>query len=399
MKKFDVVQAWIDNVAYSHSKSESTEFEYKYWLEKFCNFIAATPEHILEEYEAMNDRQFRRKYAKYVRAFISKQVRSGYAPGSVRLMVSVIKSFFKYNDLVLGHVPVARNTVIFHNRDVAKEEVQSVLGVSRPRDKAFFSMMAQSGLRPGTLCDLRLKHIEPEFSEGKMPCKIEVPEELAKGEFGAYYTYMGEESLKYLKAYLATRPGVGPEDYLFTSHGTDKRCNPKSMSRIFVRAIQKLKEKGIMDFDQTAKGKPRTVRLYNLRKFFRREAGKAGIEYVNFWMGHKTNYKAPHIPASDVHYFSREDVEFQRQLYKEKAMPYLRLETATPSETEQTIMELRNQIVDRDKIIAELRSKVQNVEDGGQELFLRVKELEQRLKVLDDPELIELLRELKQRKE
>ena len=337
MKKFDVVQAWIDNVAYSHSKSEHTEFEYKYWLEKFCNFIDATPQQILEEYEATNDRQFRRKYAQYVRAFISKQVRSGYAPGSVRIMVSVIKSFFKYNDLLLGHVPVARNTVIFHNRDITKEEVQSILEGARARDKTFFCMMAQTGLRPDTLCNLRLKHIEPEFSKGIIPCKIDVPKEIAKGEYHSYFTFMGEESVKYLKAYLNKRPGIGPENYLFVSHGTDKRCNPKSMSRIFVRAIQKLKEKGIMDFKQTAKGKPRTVRLYNLRKFFRKYANQAGFEFVQFWMGHTVK------EGVDEHYRPK-DVEFHRQLYAEKAMPFLRLETATPSETEQTIMELRKQV-------------------------------------------------------
>ncbi len=66
--------------------------------------------------------------------------------------------------------------------------------------------------------------------------------------------------------------------------------------------------------------------------------------YVNFWMGHKTNYKAPYIPASDVHYFSREDVEFQRKLYSEKALPHLRLETATPTETEAVIRQLQMEL-------------------------------------------------------
>jgi Site-specific recombinase XerD len=370
MKKFNVVEAWIDNIAYSHSKSEGTSYEYKREFAIFCEFIGKTPQQILDDYEEARDRDFRRKYAQYIRALVSKQLRQGYAPNTIRNQVTVVKSFFKYNDLPLGHVPIGKSKIVFHNRDINNLEIQQILEVSRPRDKAFDCMMAQGGFRPDTLCSLRVKHIEPDFSKGIIPCKVEIPEEIAKGEFGAYFTFIGEESVKYLKAYLATRPGLGPEDYLFTSHGTDKRANSKSFSTIFVRAIEKLKAKGMMDFEQKQEGKPRTVRLYNLRKFFRKYAGQAGIEYVNFWMGHKTDYKAKHIPASDVHYFSREDVEFQRQLYAEKAMPFLRLETATPSESEQTIKDLRREVA----------------------------ELRQKMKVLDNPKLLEILESLEKEK-
>jgi len=368
MAKFDVVKAWIDNVAYSHSKSENTEQFYRIGLTDFYQFIDSTPEQTLKEYEGMTDREFRRKYAQYLRAFISQLSGNGYAINTMKAKVTAVRSFFKYNDLPLGYVPLAKSKVMFHNRDIAKEEIVEILKVSRARDRAFFCMMAQSGLRPFTLCSLKLKHIEPEFSEGKIPCKIEVPEEIAKGEFGSYFTFMGEESIEHLKEYLNTRSGIGPEDYLFTSHGSDKQLNRKSMSGIFIRAIEKLKEKGLLDFEQKEHGKPRNVRLYNLRKFFRKYAQQAGIEYVNFWMGHRTDYKAPHIPASDAHYFSREDVEAQRKLYKEKAMPYLRLETGTPGETEQTIMDLTKKVESRDHVIEELRQKLKIVDDVEEKL-------------------------------
>jgi len=364
MAKFDVVQAWIDNVAYSHSRSENTEREYKHNLNRFCEFISKTPEQILQEYEGMTDREFRRKYARYVRALISHLMNQGYSPSTVVNSATTVKSFFKYNDLPLGHIPIGKRRVIFHNRDITKNEIEEILKASRPRDRAFFCVMAQSGLRPLTLCSLKLKHIESEFSEGKIPCKIEVPEEIAKGEFGSYFTFMGEESVKHLKAYFVSkRPGIGPEDYLFTSHGSAKQLSTKSISGIFVRILENLKESGKIDFEQKKHGKPRNVRLYNMRKFFRMQAGHAGIEYVNFWMGHKTDYKAPHIPASDVHYFSREDVEAQRKLYKEKAMPYLRLETATPSETEKTISRYEQQIEELTKNLDKAQARIEELEE------------------------------------
>ena len=183
----DVVQAWIDNVAYSHSQSKGTALQYRKRLGIFCDFVGRTPQQILDDYECMRERDFRRKYATYVKALISKQLRQGYAPNSIKSHVAAVKSFFKYSDLPLGHIPVAKNRITYHNRDITKEEIRRILAVSRPRDRAFFCMMAQTGLRPGTLCRLKLKHIEPEFTEGIIPCKIEVPEEIAKGKYHSYF--------------------------------------------------------------------------------------------------------------------------------------------------------------------------------------------------------------------
>jgi hypothetical protein len=36
-------------------------------------------------------------------------------------------------------------------------------------------MMAESGLRPRTLVQLRYKHIKADFEAGRVPMKIEVP--------------------------------------------------------------------------------------------------------------------------------------------------------------------------------------------------------------------------------
>lgn len=49
--------------------------------------------------------------------------------------------------------------------------------------------------------------------------------------------------------------------------------------------------------------------------------------------------------------YKPQDPEFCRKLYKEKAMPFLRLESATPTETEKTIVELKKQIGERDEEI------------------------------------------------
>ena len=341
MVKFDIVQSWLDNVAYSHSDSINTRDQYPRRLALFCEFVEKSPEQIVADYRGMNEREVRRRYAQYIKALIVDMRKKKLASTTISGVVTAIKSFFKYNDLPLAFVPLGKNRVKYHNRDITKAEIVQILKVSNARDRAFFCMMSQSGLGPERLSLLKRKHIEPEFTQGIIPCKIDVPEEIAKGEYGAYFTFMPEETIKYLKAYFITRRTMTPGDWLFTNLGTTEQINTKSMSGIFSRIIKKMSEKGLIEIEQRAYGKPRSVRLYNLRKFFRKMAGHAGVEYVNFWMGHKANYKAPHIPASDEHYFSREDVEFQRRLYEQKAMPDLRLESATPTEREAEIIDLR----------------------------------------------------------
>lgn len=132
---------------------------------------------------------------------------------------------------------------------------------------------------------------------------------------------MGSESVKYLKAYLSKRGPIQPGQYVFVSHGTEKKANTRSISNIFAGIISGLKAQGLLDFEQKKQGKPRTLHLYCLRKFFRKYASQAGNDYVQYWMGHSLGV--------DEHYFSH-DVELHRKEYAEKAMPHLRIEQATP---------------------------------------------------------------------
>lgn len=324
--KLNPVETWLSNVAYSHSQSKSTEISYRQGLSKFLNFIEKTPEQILEDYKNTTDREFKRKYARLVRAFISVQMKGKFAIGSIGTFVSAVRSFFMYNDLPLGHIPVSKGYVTYHNRDITREEITLILGISRPRDRAFFCMMAQTGLRPHTLCQLKLKHIEPELSRKTIPCKLDIPKHIAKGKYRHYFTFMGEESTINLEKYLRKRKETKPDDYLFTKHGSNKPVTPNAMSWCFKNLIDKLREKGDIILERK-KEKPAELRLYSLRKYFRKFAGiMADDKYVQFWMGHTLGV--------DDHYFSR-DVELHRKVYAEKAMPYLRLWETTATKTEQ----------------------------------------------------------------
>jgi len=72
------------------------------------------------------------------------------------------------------------------------------------------------------------------------------------------------------------------------------------------------------------------------------------------------------VRAGQEERYRPKDVEFHRKLYAEKAMPFLRLEKATPTETEKTIEELKLQLAERDKemeVMKESFHKIQPLVD------------------------------------
>ena len=345
MKQFDPVENWITSVSISHSQSKATEVQYKRVWSEFSSFISKSAKQILADYETSEDRIFRRVHADYIRSWIASQVQKGLTNTSIKVKVGAVKSFYKYNDLPLGLVPQARNGIVYHNRDLTKEEIIQIMSVSKIREKTFFVIMAQSGLRPHTIKQLKLKNLES--LDNKPPCKIDIPQEITKGKYGSYVTFIGSDAIKYLKQYLATRTNLTKDSLLFCSH-TDptKMINVKDESRAFRMAARKLEESGALNFE-IREGKPSELRLYNLRKFFRKYANQMGFEHVNYIMGHTTK-------GSDSNYTPK-DPEWYRDLYKEKAMPFLRIETATPTETEKAIAELKKQLEERDKEIVTMK--------------------------------------------
>jgi len=344
MQRMSLVETWLNTVAYSHSGSKNTEIYYRRALLQFCEFVGKTPEQLLREYENGTDREFKRKYARYLRTFIAALQKEGYAVGSISSYQAAVKSFFKYNDLPMGFVPSANMLIEFHNRDISREEILELLRTANPRDRSYFSVMAQCGLRPGTISGLKIKDVEKILDDDTpVPCKVTVRQENTKGKFQEYFSFIGADAVRNLKDYLKTREDILTLDsWLFIKFGhPETPMSPSVATHQFKSITQTLRDKDIVAFDTKRKeinGKliqRHALRLYCLRKFFRKHAGMAGADFVNYWMGHSLGV--------DEHYFSR-DPEHHREIYREKAMPHLRLETITPTETDKIIAQQAEEI-------------------------------------------------------
>lgn len=388
MDKFSIMENWLSTVAYSHSNSEQTRAVYTVQFQKFLDFVQKTPEQIVKEYERSSDRKFKRIYAQYLMAIIRELQGRRYAPSSVNSVINVVRSFFKYNDLPLGFIPSGSNLIEFHNRDIEKSEILEVLRLANIRDRAFFCILTQSGLRPSTIAKLKIKDMEKILEhDTPIPCKITVQQENTKGMYSEYFSFIGEESVSHLKDYLNTKGKVlTEEDYVFSKFGKEHKEKPLDagiLTHMFERIVKRLRDGKVLEFKtsrkemdvETKTHKPlrdhisrSDIRLYNLRKYFRKHAGQAGPDYVNYWMGHTS------VLGVDLHYFSK-DVELHRKIYREKAMPHLRLETATASESEMAISELVTRLSQKDSEIKELKEKI-TTKDQEQET--RIKALEEK---------------------
>jgi len=328
MSAKDPVETWINIVSITHSNSEKTRADYRSRMEKFCKDNGITPEQILSDYDTIpQENVFRRKYRLMLQSWQADLSAEEKAPTSVSSYVDTISSFFTYSECPLGKIPKVRAIVSFHNRDIEAKEISIIMKHSHVRERAAYALIAQSGTRPVTLSKLRLKHIE-DLNKEALSYKVTVPQEINKGRYGGYVTFIGEDAAKCLRDYLTTRPNLTPDSLLFSSHRKPNApMNIKNLSRAFQSTAQRLRKNSVLDYEVREKGKPSELRLYTLRKFFKRQAKAMGDEDSEYMMGH--------VMKGSAGNYAPRNPEYYRKRYEELALPYLRLESPTPTQAEQ----------------------------------------------------------------
>jgi integrase len=368
------IESWIYQVGLGHSGSKGTEKRYRLSFSLFCSSIGKTAEEIIEDYEKLPEKTFKRTYAQAIMSHIAELKEKDRSSGSLATAHNAIRSFFKYNSLPLNFMPAIRVEIENHNRDIQRNEIAEIIRNAEYRERAFFSLIAQTGLRPETLTKLRIRDIEDIMENyTPIPCLIKVGKEATKGKYKEYFTFAPKESVTYLKEYLKTRKTpVNEDSYVFVMcEDESKPARPGVFSHLFRRIVMKLQDQNVLSFktnrkDMTIESKDHKLlrkcvtrnelRLYNLRKFFRKYAGQAGLDFVNFWMGHTSAL------GVDLAYFSR-DVEHHRKQYLDFAMPYLIIETHIPTDMEKTIEELKKQLREKDEKVDALQKSVSRIEN------------------------------------
>lgn len=187
------------------------------------------------------------------------------------------------------------------NKDITEDKINKITEHSPTREKAFFTFIRQSGLKPNTIKQLKIKHLEKIMEpDTPIPCKISITNEIEKNKFGSHPSFIAEEAINYLKNYLTERKlkdkeKLTPESLLFTIHNkSNKQIITKEMNRKFNKIVKEVIKS------------ESTLQLNNLREFFIQKSKKIGQSHLNYLIGNPTNNN-----------YTIENNEFYRELYKE----------------------------------------------------------------------------------
>jgi integrase/uncharacterized coiled-coil protein SlyX len=380
MEKLDYVELWMSKVCESNGTRHGYSGAWKKF-EEFCCGKGYDIKNIVPNWRSIKSstrnrdqkiEMFKDEIKDLVDAYRSYIATLDWSSTTVKTYLSVVKSFMSSSGIPVDVDIPKRAFGRYHNRDITKEEIRSIVEhVHSIRDKVFFIMMAESGMRPDTLCKLQYKHIKQDYENNRIPMKVELPSEILKYRVSDRFTFVGEDSLRLLKEYLRLFK-MSDEDYVFKPRrkGTgdqhmEGQSTPQAISTSFNRTIQTLKLSEIK-----GKGKPKALRLYTLRKYFRNNLRSVDSGFINFWMGHTDN--------ADMHYISM-DVEEHRRRYSEG---YQSLRIFEPSESGQMkIME--KQLADANQTIEELKQQIKQKDENVTDLQKSLSTLEDRVKPME----------------
>lgn len=155
-------------------------------------------------------------------------------------------------------------------------------------------MLALGGFRVGTLIKLQYRHVMKDLENGNVLMHIHVEAEITKGKYYGYDTFIGQEAVEYLQAYLNMRrtgtQRLPPENIQNSAPliRNEQSHDVTSVSTYSIyRAVHNLMVKAKLIEDQN---QPRyELRPHSLRKYFRTQLGATNvipIDYVEYWMGH-----------------------------------------------------------------------------------------------------------------
>lgn len=244
----------------------------------------------------------------------------GYTSLSINRAMATVMSFHHYFDIPLKPIRIRHPFMLYHNRDITKDEIRTILNNSGVRNRAVYLVLYETGMRPSTAVNLRWRHIKEDFLARKVPMKIKLTSDILKCGVSERFVFIGQDGYDALSLYIRRRglPSDDEEFVFVTEKPFGKPIGLNSISQAFNVIVQRLKlaePRGQLTKDGR-KNKPKELRLYTLRKAFSKfMAVNVDRTLIEYWLGHT---------STATHYVS-EDVEFHRAQYA-KGYPSIQLE-------------------------------------------------------------------------
>ncbi len=346
---------WVEDWLFGRAEAEGTRINYLRCIKQINKFFKKRGKDlydIVDEYRAArrlgydSELDFTESWQDLIRAYSTFIKQSRYAPLTQKNYLSIAKSFFSYYKIPIDVDLPRRACVIYHNRDLSRENIRKIFNKASQRDRTIWLLMAESGLRVNTTIYLKYWQIKEDFEKEIVPMRIITPAESLKDHVGDRWSFIGEDGFKALKEYLQPRIPLNDDEFVFTTKKPERmkgdQFTSASLSTIWRKVVRALK----LEKNSTHR-KFNHFRMHGLRKYFRNNM-RADPSYREFWMGHSLGV--------DAHYVSR-DPEFHRKEYKKGYESLRILEPATPAQ----LTEIVDQLKQKDQEIQQLKKDMNEV--------------------------------------
>lgn len=318
----------------------NTEKSYLQGMQEFTEFTGKSPKTILEEAEAdtRNGLLMRQRRIKTdLIGFRAHLQESGIAPYSIKNRIVGVKSFFATFDIEIPRLPhIGKATTLEKNIKIpGKDDLQAVLKVADPLEKAILLTAAASGLAANELCELRVYH----FKQGYDPDSGITTLRLRRQKVGFdFVTFLTPEASQAVLDYLSFRNRKAENGRTRKKEVMEKQNIKADGNFLFIR--RQVQDEYLRNYDdnlrkfdtkslikayriiaeksqkETPVGDWGFIRSHNIRKFFNSALLNAGADsfFVEFTMGHT-------LDETRAAYF-RAAPEKLKEIYK-KYIPFL----------------------------------------------------------------------------
>lgn len=223
----------------------------------------------------------------------TKKVKKGISGLSAEMRVNVIRGFYSTFDITvrmkgkhrLPKSKVENKRIVFKPEDVWK--VKALVDHARtPRDRAIILFHFQGGLDVSTLCDLNYGDIAEELEKNSHPLKVETMRVKTGIDF---YTFVGQDAIDAVKAYIADMESRGVE---FTNK-TPLFLQERGKKRLKTHNIQTMMKDLAVRAGFVTHGNNgnsfNPLGTHSLRESFGSLMINSGVPntIVDFWLGHE----------------------------------------------------------------------------------------------------------------
>lgn len=407
---------WIDTL----NPAINTKKLYLQAMQNYTDWTGKTPEELLTEAEdeiKSGKLMRQRKIKAYLIGFRKHLQDQKLSDLSVRSKMTGVRSFYKTFDIEIPTMQrIGKAKPLPENKAIpTKEDLQQILKVCDPLEKAVLLVGVSSGLASNEIRDLKIS----DFKQGYDPETEITTLDLRRKKVSCdFVTFLSPEASRAVWDYLAYRerkPKFSnpkrlkqlskqeiksdngylfvirnvPEEYLDKCDEELRKLQESTITKIY-RIISEKAQKN------TPQGQWNLIRSHNVRKYFNSALLNAGADsfFVEYCMGHT-------LDSTRAAYF-RASPDKLKEIYQ-KYIPYLTLQKELDISESPEYQKIKNENTilqaETARHIIE-RSELQDLKKELQEL----KELEQNIPALvqilmNSPEAIEIMKNVKSQKE